>query len=244
MSHSPTPVGEFLNSVTITNTSSGVDYIDCIYVINLDERTERWENFFKKFSYYNIAPNRVSAVNGWKISDKDRNRFVTPGRLNGGQVGCLLSHLSIYRDALLRKFDVVWICEDDLEPEENILTVSSLLQELSEMDPGWDILYTDFTVKGRGEQANRPNQPLYKVVNQSLSKRLQKIHGRHGTHSIIYSKSGLRKAAKYFFHVYFFSPIDLDIHYVPDFREYSVRESITKLAGFSTDTEPHSSLNK
>ncbi|MDE3045270.1 MAG: glycosyltransferase family 25 protein [Verrucomicrobiota bacterium] len=42
--------------------------IDCIYVINLDERPEKWERTLNSLKTYGISPYRFSAVNGWKLS--------------------------------------------------------------------------------------------------------------------------------------------------------------------------------
>src|SRR5258708_5088495 len=42
--------------------------IDSIYVINLDERPERYERTMQVLAPYGIYPHRFSAVNGWKLS--------------------------------------------------------------------------------------------------------------------------------------------------------------------------------
>ncbi len=42
--------------------------IDFIYMINLDQRPERFEGCTKQLSPYNIHPYRFSAVNGWELS--------------------------------------------------------------------------------------------------------------------------------------------------------------------------------
>lgn len=40
--------------------------IDCIYMINLDERPEKYQKSIQELSPYGITPYRFSAVNGWK----------------------------------------------------------------------------------------------------------------------------------------------------------------------------------
>lgn len=45
-----------------------IENIDCIYMINLDERPEKFERCSQILSSYGIEPVRVSAVNGWKLS--------------------------------------------------------------------------------------------------------------------------------------------------------------------------------
>ena len=45
-----------------------IDQIDFIYMINLDERPEKFRASCKQLHPYNIYPYRFSAVNGWKLS--------------------------------------------------------------------------------------------------------------------------------------------------------------------------------
>lgn len=47
--------------------------IDFIYMINLDERPEKFIHSFDELAPYGITPYRFSAVNGWKLSLEDLN---------------------------------------------------------------------------------------------------------------------------------------------------------------------------
>ena len=47
--------------------------IDFIYVINLDQRPEKWKTTFDQLQPFGIFPYRFSAVNGWELSIKDIN---------------------------------------------------------------------------------------------------------------------------------------------------------------------------
>jgi GR25 family glycosyltransferase involved in LPS biosynthesis len=49
--------------------------IDFIYMINLDERPEKFEQTIKNFQSYGIYPYRFSAVNGWKLSNADLQKL-------------------------------------------------------------------------------------------------------------------------------------------------------------------------
>ncbi|HSX11233.1 MAG TPA: glycosyltransferase family 25 protein [Chlamydiales bacterium] len=42
--------------------------IDFIYMINLDQRPEKWERSVNQLRYFGIEPYRFSAVNGWELS--------------------------------------------------------------------------------------------------------------------------------------------------------------------------------
>ena len=48
--------------------------IDFIYVINLDERPEKWQRTYEQLAPYGIIPYRFSAVNGWKLSLETLNK--------------------------------------------------------------------------------------------------------------------------------------------------------------------------
>jgi len=48
--------------------SSPLKNIDFIYLINLDERPEKYAKCMEQLSFYHIMPYRVSAINGWKLS--------------------------------------------------------------------------------------------------------------------------------------------------------------------------------
>lgn len=49
--------------------------IDFIYMINLDERPEKFSQSFEELYAYGIVPYRFSAVNGWKIPLEDLNNL-------------------------------------------------------------------------------------------------------------------------------------------------------------------------
>ncbi|MCI5051975.1 MAG: glycosyltransferase family 25 protein [Simkaniaceae bacterium] len=47
---------------------SSIKGVDYIYVINLDERPEKYQHTVDQLKKYSIVPYRFSAVNGWKLS--------------------------------------------------------------------------------------------------------------------------------------------------------------------------------
>jgi hypothetical protein len=241
------PLVKSLNPIEITEETSGIEGVDCIYIINLNERPEKWNRIKANFDEQHLKINRVSAINGWKIPQWKRLQLSGGNvvRLSGGEIGCFLSHLSIYKDALDRGFNAVWICEDDVEFIEDANEIAFLIKELNTFDPSWDIFYTDYCVHGTGCQDPRPDQPLYEVLHNVLSKDLVRMHGRHRLHSVIFSKQGLQKVLDYFSHKYLWSALDVDIHYVPGLREYSsTRDIATSVKeGIISDTPIGSSLN-
>lgn len=49
--------------------------IDCVYLINLEERPEKFCRCIEQLAPYGIFPHRVSAVNGWKLSIETLNEL-------------------------------------------------------------------------------------------------------------------------------------------------------------------------
>jgi len=60
-------IGDYLKILTDKTDSSQMRNIDFIYVINLDERPEKYEHTINELAPYGITPYRFSAVNGWEL---------------------------------------------------------------------------------------------------------------------------------------------------------------------------------
>ena len=122
---------------------------DGAVVINLDDRTDRWEAFQQR-----VVPGlgietveRLSAVRGTELPGfgkpplfRGRNR----DRTWAGRAGCTLSHRAALARALEAGWERVLILEDDIElvPEFASLQ-TSLATKLAELD--WDVCYLGFT---------------------------------------------------------------------------------------------------
>ena len=254
-----TPTLKYLKSIEITETKSGMDPIDCVYVINLDVRPKRWERMQSLLNERGINPNRVSAVNGWEIPNSVVKELAGPYPvgLQGGPLGALLSHFSIYKDAYDRGYKLIWILEDDADFLEDIRQIPTYLSILSRVDPEWDIFYTDVDCRDdRGgyfpfivSSPPRPDQEIMPFQCYSLKllacNGIFRALGRYGCTSMIISRSGLEKIVNYLSHVYVATAIDCDLHFIPGIREYvPAKEIVTNLRGDATsDTKPWSSLN-
>lgn len=255
-----TPLLNHVKKIELTENNSGLPGIDCIYVINLDKRIEKWQRVQTLCKERNLNVNRVSAINGWALSDEVRKELAGPYgvRLNGGHTGCLLSHLSVIKDAFDRGFNTIWIMEDDLEFVENVQQISTFfLPCLTSIDPHWDVFYTDTDTRNqKGEHVQalaldpRPDQRLnplpYYLYRHNVHKDIMRIGQRYGMYSVILSRSGIKKIIRYLSHVHLWTSIDIDIHYVPTIREYaSTRDLITHYwcSSSISDTNPSSDLN-
>lgn len=246
-----TPVVNYLKPVEILNTESNIQNIDCIFVINLDRRPERWgkiENLCRKHKF---CVNRFPAIDGWQLTDEDMKNLKGnyECQLTKGMVGCLLSHVSILKEAFARGYNVIWVMEDDIEIIDDIRLIPSLLSTLYEIDPDWDVFYTDrdgrnssngeyiFSLSSDFRPDDLFHQPLsYYLKREVVGEGIMRIGQRFCTHSLIFSKKGIEKILHYFIHVYLYSPIDIDIHYIPGIREYSVVKDIVGVSPAPSDT--------
>ncbi|MBS0628649.1 MAG: glycosyltransferase family 25 protein [Verrucomicrobia bacterium] len=237
-----TSVENYLKRIELTEQKSGIDLIDCIYVINLDERPEKWERMQSLFAMKDLHINRVSGINGWKIPKEIQEDLAGtyPVRLSGGRLGCILSHLSVLKDAEERGFELIWVCEDDVEFVDDAQLIPKTLAHLNQIDPDWDVFYTDINSKNeRGEVVQsvssdfRPDQqylPLsYYTSRAIIDQDIMKIGQRFGAYSVIYSRKGIQKILDYFTHVYLWTAWDIDIHYVPSIRQYSSTKDIVSI---------------
>lgn len=225
-------ISNYLREIQLTEFHSGIKSIDCIYVINLDERYDRWERTQGICRDNGLFVNRVSAINGWKLSRRAIRELTAPySQITKGGIGCLLSHLSILQHALKNDFTSIWIMEDDVTFLNNPHQIRPLLKELSEIDPEWDIFYTD--------TRNHWNYIIKPIKQKNyITDRLLRVGRRYGTHSIILSKKGMQKIFHYFLGKKFSTPIDIDIHSIPGIRKYSPSWHITSVMEYSiSDTE-------
>lgn len=251
-------INSLLKPISLNQEPSGLKEIDCIYVINLDERPERWERTKNEFKAQRLNPQRISAINGWnlpisqKIDLLEKNSPLLKIH-SGGAIGCLLSHLSVYKNALDQGFNTIWVSEDDIIFHENAEEISHLINSLNSLDPHWDVLYTDYWFPNKlSKERPRSNQVAYKPTQTIISDELIKIRGRRNTHSMILSGKGLKKIYNYFTSKKLWTPIDVDLHYIPNLKQYSpMRHIVSSIYDSSilnvdgnSDTQETSFLNK
>jgi glycosyl transferase family 25 len=80
-----------------------------IYVINLDNEPDKWENVQKQLNGSVFQFERFSAIDGSKLSNREK-KLMTTGFCNkfctNTMIGCFLSHLSIWRLALKENLEL------------------------------------------------------------------------------------------------------------------------------------------
>jgi GR25 family glycosyltransferase involved in LPS biosynthesis len=148
---------------------------DKIFCINLEERTDRWQECILNFEKHNITNyERIDAV---KIKEQ-----IDPKRK--GQIGCCLSYAKTIEQAIKENLNQFLILEDDFyfSYQKDILNIK-LTQSFNDLPNNWDLLYLGGTV-GNFYGIN----PIDKFTNN-----LYKLNCAHTTHSIAVSKNGALK---------------------------------------------------
>ena len=120
-------------------------HFDKIFIINLDHRTDRWEQCLHELNKYEISNyERFSAIKP-NLKDLPKNyydRLEVPTREESykiGALGCKLSHYEIIKISKQRNYKQILILEDDFVFQNNF--ISNLNNSLKELTFDWHMLY-------------------------------------------------------------------------------------------------------
>lgn len=112
------------------------------FVVNLDRRLDRWENFEKKATELKFLQyKRFSAVDGNKLKPNPQLQRIFDNNdynMRKGMVGCAMSHIKLYIDLIKSDNDAYLILEDDLD---FVPDFKNKLVHLCKQAKDWDLLY-------------------------------------------------------------------------------------------------------
>lgn len=151
-------------------------YFDKIFVINLDEREDRWKHAKEEFEKYNIKNyERFPAYKLTELPDPQltKNFMSQSERYIKGAFGCRLSHIGAIKLAKERNYKNVLILEDDFMIRDNRFKYLNLaMNELAELNIKYDMLFLGIT-------------PYYHFLDV-LGKYLYQVKGRcTGAHAYV-----------------------------------------------------------
>jgi glycosyl transferase family 25 len=85
------------------------------------------------------------AIIGANVNVADYSRYLLENKLVPGEVGCLLSHVTVWEKHLNSPHSALIVFEDDAQPTEHFAdpkaTMFRHLELVTAIDPEWDILY-------------------------------------------------------------------------------------------------------
>jgi GR25 family glycosyltransferase involved in LPS biosynthesis len=139
------------------------DYFDKTFCINLNSRTDRWEEVKKKFAKHSFNVERVPAIDGTKMN------LDFPPEIKEGAVGCSLSQLFCIKYAKQLKLNNFLLLEDDIEFDDNVNELFN--QYIAEVPSDWDMLYLG-------------GQHFHGMNLQQISEHVYKCEYTLSTHSV------------------------------------------------------------
>lgn len=117
-------------------------YFDKVYLLNLHKRADRLKKSTDKLQNVNIEFEKFGATDGsvmnqiWKSFNTNNKYFTNPNYL-----GCAISHLSIYQDALTKGYSNILIIEDDICIHQDI---DKIFGQSIKKITDWELLYLGF----------------------------------------------------------------------------------------------------
>lgn len=127
-----------------SDRSSLNEVFDAIYCINLGRRCDRWEACQDQFSRLQIDVERQEAIDG-----NPGIRTACPS----GHVGCVLSHLGVYRRALEENHERILVLEDDVEFVDHIKTTFPWFWR--QVPDDWEVVYFGWTMSKKYLRSTR-----------------------------------------------------------------------------------------
>lgn len=87
--------------------------VDHIYIINLEQSKDRKIRFEKQLKALNVS--NYSFFKAICPTDQEYKKYKPTFIGSKGALGCLLSHMEIYRDALKKNYNNIIVFEDDID---------------------------------------------------------------------------------------------------------------------------------
>ena len=141
------------------------------YVLNLDRRIDRWDNFLKindeEVSFLNYK--RFSALDGILVKSTTQLQRIFNNNdynMKVGMVGCLMSHVKMYIELINSVYDILCILEDDIEVTPDFHSkFSSVLNQADKTD--WDLIYLGHHLKNLSEKEYSYNKNTIPTIHKS-----------------------------------------------------------------------------
>ena len=152
-----------------------------IYIINLKHRTDRKEKCIYQLKKINITNYKFTeAVNSkspeyealYKDTCKQFKQDFIKYNFSIGALGCFLSHIDCYKDAITNNYNKIIILEDDFLAINNIqVELIDLFNNIEQTN--WDFIYLG---KKQGLDTKEEYNILDKHIKYNKFKKIQKIN--------------------------------------------------------------------
>lgn len=179
-----------------------------IWLINLDSNPERYESAKKQLHKLGLTAERFSAVYGKNLRPAEVNACYDPQLnkqhfrrpLSVGEIGCYLSHRTLWQRMVNENIAMAFILEDDIDLEPEFLTVLDKITQLKH----WDMIKLADDRDGKGEQKKDLGDG-YRLVN------FAKVPNCTTGYALT-----LEGAKKLLSRPKFYRPVDVDLQFYPE----------------------------
>jgi GR25 family glycosyltransferase involved in LPS biosynthesis len=123
------------------NNNLGYNDIKKMYVINLKKNNKRYNDFMINTRNANVNVSRFNATYGIELAENDpyiKKYFKDNINLTKPQLGCAISHIKIWEDAVRNNYDTVVIFEDDAIIPPNFKEKINIV--FNQLPKDWDML--------------------------------------------------------------------------------------------------------
>ena len=128
-----------INNHNVNENFTNMEYD--VYFINLDRSKDRYNKIVKRMKDEKLNYKRWKAVDGSLLDLDDlkkKNIITKDNKMIKGAIGCSLSHISLWKNALKERKNII-VLEDDVLIEKNFK--KKLNKYLEQLPNNWDILY-------------------------------------------------------------------------------------------------------
>lgn len=135
-----------------------------IFVINLKSSVSRKETLQIRLNELNLPVEFIEAVNGYALSDSELSQHTLPVNYAymPGEVGCALSHQSIYKKMVTENIPAALILEDDVHLPDNLSFILSRIT-LSRTRPEVTLLSRVNKFRNKQSQPLAPGFSLHRI---------------------------------------------------------------------------------
>lgn len=197
-----------------------------------------------------------------RLNSSHIGRTVFSDQISLGAIGCTLSHLSLLQDAYESGYENILIMEDDIKVVKDPRILDNYITLLNEKvgEGNWDVLYTDphrnqknfLAICFHKNSFSRPyfkntifSNPskvdMYSNLYMNIDNNFMKIKCRYGAHSMVISRSGIKKILSFYEKYNMYIPYDVELAIIPEISLYCLTFDVVTTLNEISDTQKNMS---
>lgn len=148
-----------------------------LYMIHLKRATERIKDIDALEHRLQSELFRFDAAEGTTLVEEGHpTKCITGGTRGAGDIGCIVSHIRVCKDALEKGYSHIVIFEDDCEAMTSLERIQHVLTSCKDTLPAWDLFLLDASY----------------IHSQPISQTISKVFHFNETHAVILNQKFMR----------------------------------------------------